>query len=259
MRRLQTLRLFVATLALVAAVVAPSLPPVAGQEDEEQSAKKIYVRTGQEATINGRILFNGKVPPRGEFDMSQDATCAKSNRRPLDERVIVTNGKLANVFVYIRSNDALDAYMWEVPSAPVVLDQRRCFFVPHVLGIQAKQRLQVLNSDRTTHNVNVQAKSNEKWNMSQTEGGEPIVRTFARPEMWVPIKCNQHPWMRAYVNVMAHPFFAVSNRYGAYTIAGLPPGDYTLVASHERFGERTIEITVRAGETKPVNFTFEGE
>jgi plastocyanin len=245
------------TAALVTGFLLISLLTTAGQKSESPQPQKSYTRTGQEGTISGTIHFSGKAPARSPIDLSQDAACVKSNRRLLTENVIVTRGKLANVLVYVKSGSALDEYTFEPPSSPAVLDQKLCRFVPHVLGMQVGQQLQVLNSDPTTHNVNVQPKSNQRLNMSQTEGAPPIVMTFARPELSIPIKCNQHPWMKAYVNVLKHPFFAVSNRSGAYTIKGLPPGNYTLAAWHERFGEKTIEIIVRPGESKPVNFRFD--
>lgn len=256
MRGLQSPGLFFAAIVLAAAIL-PS--PVAGQENEPQRQKKVYVRTGQEATITGTIHFDGKAPKRWQIDMSQDGECVKSNRKPLDDRAIVTNGNVANVFIYVKSEGALDAYTFEPPSSPAVLDQKRCRFVPHILGMQAGQKLNVLNSDNTTHNVNMQAKFNEKSNASHLAGGEPIVRTFFRPETMIPIKCNQHPWMKAYVNVMSHPFFAVSSRDGSYRIEGLPPGEYTIVAWHESFGEQSVRLTIVPYESRPLDFTFKGE
>jgi plastocyanin len=233
-----------------------SLLTTAGQESESARPQKSYKRTGQEGTITGTIHFSGKAPVRNPMDMSQDYECAKSNRRPLTENVIVTRGKLANVFIYV-TGGALDEYAFETPSSPAVLDQKRCRFVPHVLGIQVGQELHVLNSDPTTHNVNVQSKSNPRWNISQTAAAPPIVKTFARAELLIPFKCNQHPWMKAWVNVLKHPFFAVSGRDGAYKIEGLPPGEYTLTAWHEKFGEQTMQVTiVPYEEARALDFTF---
>jgi plastocyanin len=247
--------LFAGAIVLAVFIVHPLPSPVAGQENEAQAARKVYVRTGQEGIITGTIHFSGKALARRQIDMTQDSECAKSNRQALAEDAIVTRGKVANVFIYV-TGGALDEYAFGPPSEPAVIDQKGCRFVPHILGMQVGQKLNVLNSDQTTHNVNVQAKSNERWNQSQTIGAPPIVKTFARAEMLIPIKCNQHPWMKVYVNVMRHPFFAVSSRNGSYRIEGLPPGEYTLVAWHERFGEQKRRVTIVPYEAQALDFTF---
>ena len=86
--------------------------------------------------------------------------------------------------------------------------------------------------------------------------GEPIMRSFALPEMLLPVQCNQHPWMRAYLNVMTHPYFAVSTKDGTFTIKNLPPGEYTIAALHEKFGQQTMKVKVGAKETTKADFTF---
>ena len=78
-----------------------------------------------------------------------------------------------------------------------------------------------------------------------------------RSETMVPVKCSQHPWMRAYVGVLAHPFFAVSSKDGNYSIMGLPPGDYTLVAWHEIAGEKTATFSIGPGEAQSVDLIFD--
>jgi hypothetical protein len=100
------------------------------------------------------------------------------------------------------------------------------------------------------------AHENDGWNVSQYPGGEAIEKTFAKPELMLPIQCNNHPWMKMYVNVSTHPFFAVTDSDGKFTISGLPPGTYTLAAVHEKMGEKTVQITVGAKETKITDFKF---
>jgi hypothetical protein len=126
------------------------------------------------------------------------------------------------------------------------------------MGIQANQKFLVTNSDPTAHNVNVQGKGNPPWNTSQPPSAPPIEQKFPRAEVIIPIKCNQHPWMKAYVGVMNSPFFAVSGEDGSFTIKGLPPGKYTLVALHEKFGEKSMEITIAAKGSATADFSFDG-
>ena len=83
-----------------------------------------------------------------------------------------------------------------------------------------------------------------------------MVKTFSNPEMMIPVQCNQHPWMRAYINVMSHPYFAVSAGDGKFTIPNLPPGEYTVAAVHEKFGEQTMKLKVDAKTAARADFKF---
>jgi hypothetical protein len=85
------------------------------------------------------------------------------------------------------------------------------------------------------------------------------MKTFAHPEIMIPLQCNQHPWMRAYVSVLPHPYFAVSAADGSFQIKNLPPGEYTLVAVHEKFGEQTIKVKVGAKQMAQAEFSFAAE
>jgi len=172
------------------------------------------------------------------------------------EDMLVRQKHVQNVFVYIKSGSSLAGLTFKTPSAPVVLNQRGCRFDPHVFGIQVGQVLEIRNFDPTTHNEHEGAKSNPNRNDAQPTGALPIVRQFDHPEIMIPINCFQHPWMITYVGVLPHPFFAVTDRDGNFRISGLPPGNYTISAWHERFGEKTVEVIVRPGAQQTLNFAF---
>lgn len=221
-----------------------------------------YTATGNEGTITGKIALNGAAPAAQKIDMSQDAACAQKNPNGVAETVVAKDGKLQYVFVYIKEGTTADGkkiadYKFDVPSTPVKLDQDGCHYKPHVLGIQTGQKLTVVNSDPTTHNVHPTPKNNPEWNQTQANGAPPIEKTFARAETLIPVKCNQHPWMKAFVGVLAHPFFAVSGEDGAFTIKGVPPGTYTVIAWHEKLGEKTMQVKVDAKGSAPADFTFD--
>ena len=186
------------------------------------------------------------------IDMSQDPSCP-SKPQPA-EAFIATDGKLANVFVYVK--EGLPSGRFPVSSDPVVLDQKGCRYIPHMLGVMTGQPLKVLNSDTADHNVHDMPSNNPPWNESQMTGDAPVVKTFSNPEMMIPVQCNQHPWMRAYINVMSHPYFAVSAGDGKFTIPNLPPGEYTVAAVHEKFGEQTMKLKVDAKTAARADFKF---
>ena len=141
-------------------------------------------------------------------------------------------------------------------SKPVVLDQQRCWYVPRVVGVRVGQPLEVRNSDPLLHNVRANSAVNEPFNQGQPVQGTRYSHTFATAEVMVPMKCDVHAWMRAWVGVVNHPYFAVTGTDGAFSIASLPPGTYTIEAWHEKLGTSTQSVTIAEKETKDVNFTF---
>ncbi len=177
------------------------------------------------------------------------------------------DGKLANVFIYIKDGTVESGgkkvadFTWATPNTAVQLDQNGCHYAPHVLGIQVNQKLSITNSDQTQHNVHPTPKLNPEWNQTQAIGAAPIEKTFARPETLIPVKCNQHPWMKAYIGVMRTPFFAVSGADGAFKISGVPAGTYTVVAWREggqNGTEKTMQVTVPANGDGKADFSFGG-
>jgi plastocyanin len=203
------------------------------------------------ATVNGTVKFDGTAPKPAKIDMSQDPGCKGTNEA---ESVVVSGGDLANVFVYVK--DGLGNRAFDAPKDPVVLDQKGCQYHPHVLGVMAGQTVQIKNDDPTTHNIHPTPKDNREWNESQPPSSPALEKNFAREEIMLPVKCNQHPWMKMYVNVVKSPFFAVTDKSGKYEIKGLPPGDYTLGFVHEKLGEQDQKVTVAAKETKTVDQSF---
>lgn len=227
-------------------------------QQQEQPAEQMaaaYQPTGDEATITGVVNFAGEPPARRKIQMDADPVCAQKNPNALAEDVVVNNGKLQNVFIYVKSG--AEKWSFSTPQEEVVLDQDGCVYVPHVLGIQANQPLKIISSDNTNHNIHPSPKNNPEWNVSQPPGSPPIVKTFARAEVMIPVKCNQHPWMRAYIGVLRHPFYAVSKADGTFELKGLPPGEYEIEAWHEKYGAQTTRVTLAAKEAKPIEFTYQ--
>jgi plastocyanin len=210
--------------------------------------------------LKGKIQFAGRKPPKREIDMDQDTECARlhKNGHVIDQSVVVNpNGTLANVFIYVKSG--LEGKAFEPPATAVIIDQNGCWFKPRVLGIQTGQTLKVTNSDPVTHNIHPLAQVNREWNHSQSQGDPPLVRRFVRQEIMIPVKCNIHTWMRAFIGAVDHPYFAVSGADGSFEIKNLPPGEYTVAAWQEKLGTQEQRVTLAASGSANIAFTFKGD
>src|ERR1051326_1376719 len=171
--------------------------------------------SGPTGTISGVISFNGTPPAPKKIDTTADPVCGQKNPNLMTDDTIVKDGKLANVFIYVKEGTVdggkkVGDYTWDVPTTPLKLDQNGCHYVPHVMGVMVNQKIQITNSDAPQHNIHWTPKNNPEWNQSQPNGAPPIEKTFGRAEVLVPVKCNQHPWMRSYIGVLKHPMFDVS-------------------------------------------------
>ncbi|HEY7915329.1 MAG TPA: hypothetical protein VIG62_25700, partial [Blastocatellia bacterium] len=232
--------------SLLVASCRKKTPPTDDHDDAPQ--KPAYTQKGDEGSVTGVVNFEGQVSPDElrPINMSSDTRCAEIGGSNVPERFVVNNGKFANVFVYLKGGPA-DRYKFPAATGAKELDQHGCRYVPHVFGIQVGQPLNVINSDKTTHNVHSLSKY-KSFNESQPAGAGPISKTFSRKETLLRIKCDQHGWMESWAHVLDHPFYAVTDQNGAFTIADVPPGDYTLVFVHEQLGEQTQKISVKGKE-----------
>lgn len=205
--------------------------------------------------ITGTIHFAGKPPERIAIDMAQDPVCSAADGN-YTEQYVVRDAGLQNVFVYVK--DGLGNKLYAASQDPVVIDQKGCRFVPHVVGVQAGQPVKFTNSDSTMHNVHFTPliSTNQAVDISQPPNGAGEMRTLPTLELMIPVRCNNHPWMEAFINVAPNPFFAVSDADGHFTIKGLPPGTYTIVAVHEKLGQKTANITVNSKQNTNQDFTF---
>lgn len=202
-------------------------------------------------TVSGTITFDGPQAKPVMLDMSQDPACPQGPQ-PADSAR--TGNAAPNVFVYIK--EGLGNSRFALSGTPPILNQIGCRYVPHMMGVMVGQTLEIRNDDRAQHNVHPMPRANSEWNESQMPRGKPIVRVFQQPEMMMPIQCNQHPWMKTYLNVMEHPYFAVTSEDGRYEIGNLPPGEYTLAAMTEKRAEQTVKIKVDAKGSARADFTF---
>jgi hypothetical protein len=205
--------------------------------------------------ISGRTFLRGVPPP--EKVITMDAACAQLNPAALTTRhyVVGEDGALADVFVYVK----------DAPATPVragltaVQEQIGCQFQPYILGVQPGQKIVLRNMDSVLGNAHITTKKpgNTERNLALMGGGAASF-SFDVPELFVQLKTDVHPWMYAYICVVDHPWFAVTDRKGNFVLpSGLPSGNYTLVATHRKAGEQSQQIHVTANGTLPVTFTFD--
>ena len=213
-------------------------------------------RTPAETRIRGRVVLHGRPPP--EKPVALDRICGRLHPQPMTTRhyVVGDDGGLANAFVYVKSGVA--PQHTPQPSVPM-LDNVNCEFQPYLLGVRASQPFTIRNSDPVLHNVHARAKNpgNAEFNIGLPVNGMTAQRTFRTPEVFVQIKCDVHPWMFAYLAVVDHPWFAVTDAKGEFTLpAGLTPGRYTVAAVHVKAGEAAEEINLSDAQPAIVNFTL---
>lgn len=216
-------------------------------------------RTVDRATageVKGRVSVDGTVPPNPQIKMNADPICLRQAGGPqeMETYVVGADKTLGNVFVYVK--DGLGDYAFETPTDAVKIDQKGCRYTPHVLGIRVGQPLEIMNSDPTLHNVHAMAKSNREFNNGQPIQGMKTVHTFTAAEVMVPFKCDVHGWMNAFIGVVDHPYFAVTDASGTFSLPSLPAGTYTIEAWHEKLGTTSQSVTLGANETKEISFTF---
>ena len=207
--------------------------------------------------VKGSIVFKGEAPEPKAITMSADPVCQKIHSEPVYSELVTVNdnGTLKDVFIYVKAG--LEGKSYPVPSGEVVFDQRGCKYTPHVVGMQAKQTLKILNSDDTLHNVHALPANNDQFNYAMPKFMKQKTATFANPEVMVRVKCEVHPWMGAWIGVLSHPFFSVSDEGGTFSIEGLPAGDYTIEAWHEKYGQATEQVSLAEGDVQDLTFTFQ--
>jgi hypothetical protein len=210
------------------------------------------------ATLAGTIKFAGAAPKPAPIQMSADPYCQSQHpngQGAEDEEVVVgPAGELANVLVYVKN-----APNGPVPTTPALLDQKGCRYYPHVNAVMVNQPLQIRNSDSTLHNVHAMPETNSQFNVGQPVQGMVADKKFDKPEMKpFRIKCDVHGWMKSYMAVMPNPYFSVSKMDGQFSIPNLPPGNYTVVAWHEKYGQQEQQVTVGPKESKQISFSFKG-
>ena len=201
-----------------------------------------------EGSLVGNVKYQGKVPKPKPLKMDSDPICGASHDgRVTSESFIVDDDmNLKNVLIWFKNV----SYSGETEKTPAVIDQKGCLYNPHVLGVMKDQQVLIKNSDKTLHNIHSMPNLNTPFNSAQPAGVPDLKKSFTSVEEPFYIKCDVHPWMKSWVLVQDHPFFAVTDENGNYRIDNIPPGTYEVIAWQEKFKiKRTILKTVEIKDT----------
>jgi uncharacterized protein (DUF433 family)/plastocyanin len=250
------LTLFIASVYVTAATAA------GGDEAVESlvfpaSYKAMSVSNG--GTISGMVKFDGAAPEMKKLEITKDTqVCGKIDK--FDESIVLGEGNgLKNTIVYLIdiSSGA------DFPSDPKVkyeIDQKGCHFEPHVSLLPVGKRLTMINPDRINHNVHIFSSVNPAFNKSQPGSRRKMnVKAVKKAEGPVPVKCDVHGWMKGWIAYIPHPYFAVSDENGKYTIENVPPGTYKLAYWQEACGtnkDEPVSVTVETGGTVAQDFAL---
>ncbi|HKE00423.1 MAG TPA: carboxypeptidase regulatory-like domain-containing protein [Planctomycetota bacterium] len=234
---------------------APAGGAAAGevQEEKEDEAPPPPTTQGPPGRVHGKTRLEGKAPAPATFAITEPV-CQEHHKTIASEEIVASpDGALANVLVHVKNAPAGGP----PPAEPVVIDQKGCQYVPHAVAVQRGQRLVMRSSDAVLHNVHSYPKKSPVQNLAMTPGSAERELVFKQPEIGIRIACDVHPWMGAVVHVLKHSSFALTGADGAYAIAGLPPGRYTIEAVHEKLGTKTQTIDLAPGGDAELDFAFE--
>jgi len=222
--------------AEVAPVAAPAAPAVA-----------VPLVSPKDGSISGVVSVKGDVKKRKKIKMDADPKCSAMHAEPplMEDIVVDDAGHVQWAFVYVKKGAE-----GKKPAkvTPAVINQVGCHYEPHVLGIVVGQELTIKNSDDLLHNIHALPFSNKEFNFGQPTKGLEEKKTFTTQEVMVKVKCDVHPWMSAWIGVLDHGFFGVTDAAGKYVIpAGLPDGKYTVEVWHEGYKNVSAEVDVKGG------------
>ena len=212
-------------------------------------------QTGGRGTIRGHVRLVGELPGNPVIRMTRDPMCARINagKRVIQETVMAAlNGSMANVFFQLEGSFPDTP----VPTEPVTIDQRGCVYTPRVVGVRLGQILQVRNSDDLLHNVHGLSGRGQGFNVAQPLAGMVNKFPLKQEETMLKLTCDVHTWMRAYIGIVKHPYFAVTPTSGTFEIAGVPAGTHTIQAWHEQYGPLKKTVVVKPGGVTTADFSF---
>jgi hypothetical protein len=208
------------------------------------------------ASVAGKVSFAGTPPAAEKVKVAADPYCQEKHKGGLERQAVeVKDGGVKDVLVYVKSGLT---GTYPAPTEAVTLDQEGCTYHPTMVAVQANQPIKITNSDETLHNIHPRPTVNQEFNIGQPRKGMESTKSFDKKELMIPVGCDVHPWMRSYITVLDHPFFAVTDESGGFEIKNLPAGEYEIEAVHPRLKATTGKITVKDGESAKLDLAYQG-
>jgi plastocyanin len=207
------------------------------------------------ASIRGAVRFTGHPPVMAVPKKRRSAEVCKDKEVPYNA-VVVHGDKLEGVFVRLAEGAVKGDY--KAPAQHAVIDQVDCMYTPRIQGVVAGQTLEIRNGDATLHNVHTYQGAQEWFNKPQIKGSAPIDQEMPGEPKIVKFTCDVHPWMRAFVVVSSHPFFAATGADGTFAIEHVPAGRYPVEAWHPHYGLKRASVDVAEGGAAKIDFAYDG-
>ncbi|MFQ5827005.1 MAG: carboxypeptidase regulatory-like domain-containing protein [Dehalococcoidia bacterium] len=233
---------------------APAPKPAPAPAPTALAYKEIAVSNG--GSISGSVKFAGDIPPVEKIAVTKNKDVF-GDSLPAEKLIVSADKGLKNVVVSIVEI----AEGKKLPTETPTLDNKGGRFMPHVQAVVAGTTLEIINSDPVLHNTHTYLKGTTVFNLALPLEGQKLRRALKSAGRTiesgeVKVLCDAHDWMSAYIMVVPHPYFAVSDESGAFEIGDIPPGSYQLRAWHQELGVQTKQVTITAGGKSEVNFEF---
>jgi len=200
--------------------------------------------------IKGTVVLKGTPPELKKLAITIDQyVCGKEKNA--EDLLLSPQGGIRSAVVWVDKPSAVTGV--EALPTTTEMDQKECMFAPRVVIVPAGGKVDFLNSDRLLHNLHAAPTANAAFNRTQPKG-RTITISFSHPEI-IKVTCDLHSWMRSWVVVADHPFYALTNSAGEFELHGLPAGRYTLKVWQEMLG--TVSRDVVVGNQDPTAVTVE--
>lgn len=192
--------------------------------------------------IEGKVVFQGNVPTKKIIPTKDRDVCGSPRDEPL---ILVGPDKgVEDAVVYLK--EVPKGKAWGKPEKPPEIDNVKCRFEPTVQVIRAGS-IDIVNTDPVLHNTHGFYGKRTAFNVALPNKGQRIAKELDRPGL-VRVECDSHGWMLAWIHVADSPYYVRTAKDGSFSIADIPPGNYTLVATQDYTGDTEMPITVKANE-----------
>lgn len=202
--------------------------------------------------VVGTVKYAGTAPAPKKIEKTKDVEVCGKVPNTAEELLVGAGGGVKNVVVIVNVSGAKPM---PKPAAPAVVDQKGCWFIPHIQIVAPGQEVDVTNDDGILHNIHTTSKANAPFNQAQPKFQKVIKKSFDKPEI-VKLACDVHNWMNGWVVVAAHPYYALTDESGSFKIQDVPPGTYDVKYWHEKLGEQSGKVTVAASGDAKADISF---